>query len=539
MVLRPAFSFTRREVLVGLLGATWAGCRRPPPTPSIEGEIVETASKTLAHRVRERAPMAPTRTEEVPVLILGGGIAGLTAGWWLRRQGFDGFALLELGPQPGGTSASGSRDGLEFPWGAHYLPTPGDSQPELIEFLEQFGTVVRREKSGPLEYSETELCAAPKERVFFRGIWFEGLYPRRGASPAELEQLARFQREIDTLIETRDPEGRRAFTLPIAQCADTPDLRALDQLSMSEWLDRHGFDSPRLRWLVDYACRDDFGLRPLDTSAWAGLHYFAARTERAGEDSAEFLTWPAGNGELVHRLSQAVGSERIRCQHLVLGVSPEGDGRRARVLVLNAQSNELFAIVAERVIYALPSFTRRHLLSGFENAVDYHPAYAPWLVANVHLADRPRSVGFPTAWDNVIYGSNSLGYVVSTHQLHRERGPTVWTYYLPLSDARATSGRAQLESLTWDDAANAVSAELSACHPDFRTHARRVDVLKWGHGMVRPEVGTLFGSTRLAAARPLGPVHFAHSDLSGIALFEEAFFHGVRAAREVIGGVRL
>ena len=34
-------------------------------------------------------------------------------------------------------------------------------------------------------------------------------------------------------------------------------------------------------------------------------------------------------------------------------------------------------------------------------------------------------------------------------------------------------------------------------------------------------------------APPIGPIHFAHSDLSGIALFEEAFDHGVRAADEV------
>jgi hypothetical protein len=28
-------------------------------------------------------------------------------------------------------------------------------------------------------------------------------------------------------------------------------------------------------------------------------------------------------------------------------------------------------------------------------------------------------------------------------------------------------------------------------------------------------------------------LHFAHTDLSGIALFEEAFDHGLRAAREI------
>jgi hypothetical protein len=31
----------------------------------------------------------------------------------------------------------------------------------------------------------------------------------------------------------------------------------------------------------------------------------------------------------------------------------------------------------------------------------------------------------------------------------------------------------------------------------------------------------------------LGRLHFAHTDLSRLALFEEAFDHGLRAAREV------
>jgi hypothetical protein len=33
-------------------------------------------------------------------------------------------------------------------------------------------------------------------------------------------------------------------------------------------------------------------------------------------------------------------------------------------------------------------------------------------------------------------------------------------------------------------------------------------------------------------------VHFANTDLSGVALFEEAFYHGLRAADEVLSKVR-
>jgi len=52
--------------------------------------------------------------------------------------------------------------------------------------------------------------------------------------------------------------------------------------------------------------------------------------------------------------------------------------------------------------------------------------------------------------------------------------------------------------------------------------------------MVRPRPGFVWGAARQAAARPRGGIHFAHSDLSGVALFEEALDQGVRAAEEVL-----
>jgi hypothetical protein len=53
--------------------------------------------------------------------------------------------------------------------------------------------------------------------------------------------------------------------------------------------------------------------------------------------------------------------------------------------------------------------------------------------------------------------------------------------------------------------------------------------------MVRPGPGFLWGLERQAAQASLGnSLHFAHSDLGGLALFEEANWHGVRAAEQVL-----
>ena len=78
-----------------------------------------------------------------------------------------------------------------------------------------------------------------------------------------------------------------------------------------------------------------------------------------------------------------------------------------------------------------------------------------------------------------------------------------------------------------------VLADIERAHPEIRSLVDRLDVAFWGHGMIRPRPGEIFGPARAERAKPIERVHFAHTDLSGMALFEEAFDQGLRAAREV------
>jgi hypothetical protein len=162
------------------------------------------------------------------------------------------------------------------------------------------------------------------------------------------------------------------------------------------------------------------------------------------------------------------------------------------------------------------------------------------MVANLFLKSRPREAGFPLAWDNVLYESPSLGYVTATHQRGIDRGPTVLTYYYPLCDADPGAARSRLLALGWADWADVALADLERAHPDLRGLVERLDVMRWGHAMVRPRPGFIWGRARAEAVKPFRGIHFAHSDLSGLSLFEEAFYHGIRAAEEVLSarGVR-
>ena len=53
--------------------------------------------------------------------------------------------------------------------------------------------------------------------------------------------------------------------------------------------------------------------------------------------------------------------------------------------------------------------------------------------------------------------------------------------------------------------------------------------------MVRPTPGFLFSEERKRlASHPAGNIWFANSDLSGISIFEEAQYRGVRAAEAAL-----
>jgi hypothetical protein len=311
-----------------------------------------------------------------------------------------------------------------------------------------------------------------------------------------------------------------------------PDLLALDRITMAEWLDQRGYRSAGLRWYVDYACRDDYGGTPSEVSAWAGLHYYAARGE--GEDD-QFLVWPEGLGFLARKLSEALGP-RVRGGALAYDVAPDGDG--VRVDYLDAASGASRRILARRAIVCAPRYAARRIVIPLRE--DKSPsgfAYAPWFIANLTVENPPPGLGAAPAWDNMIYGGKGLGYVDATHQsFSQKRNRSVWTYYLPLTgEPDAQRAAAYARSLAeWRELC---LADLERALPGLRDRVSRLDGWVWGHGMILPKPGFIWGVERQAAARPLGPIHFAHSDLSGLSIFEEAQDRGVRAAEAVLSAL--
>ncbi|HYI13426.1 MAG TPA: FAD-dependent oxidoreductase [Thermoanaerobaculia bacterium] len=510
-----ALDLTRRELLTTFLGVpiAAAACRRRAPRLP-PGDLVG-ASHELGHRLRPNGPPPrPSRWESHDVVIAGGGIAGLAAAWRLGAAGVRDVVLFDLEPVLGGTS----RSSATYPWGAHYIVAPSPENRVLTRLLGEMGVL----EEGAV--AEQFLCRDPAERLHYRGRWYEGLYLYAGATAEDLRQLRAFEAEMARWAAWRDGRGLAAFAIPMALASDDAEVTALDAMSMGEWLDSRGFISPRLRWLVEYGCRDDYGTLLGDTSAWAAIFYYASREQRP------VVTWPEGNGRIVSHLAS---SARARTGWLVADIAPTENG--ADVIAL--RGDEAVGIHARRVIFAGPQFVAARVLAPWRDNPPPHIrefTYGSWLVANLSLRDRPVSHGFPLAWDNVIYDSPSLGYVVSTHQRGIEHGPTVLTYYYPLCDTNVRTARERLLSAGRDQWAEIALADLSRAHQDIRSLTGRIDIMRWGHAMIRPTPRFVWSPARREAAKPYRSVHFANTDLSAVALCEEALDHGVRAAEEVL-----
>ena len=534
---------TRRQFIKGfgggigagalLLGCGWRGSRRDIP-----GKICG-ADAGRAHRLRSGGFPQASGIDKVGCVIIGGGMAGLSAAWQLRKNHFEDFVLLELEAQPGGSSQSGENSISAYPWGAHYIPLVNPETSSVLRLFRDLGVITGSDLAGRPIYNEFYLCAEPEERLFLNGSWQAGLLPRQGLGAAERDEMARFHERMAEFGAAKGRDGRWAFSIPVDSSSRDPEYLSLDRLSMAQWMEAQEFRTQPLRWYVDYCCRDDFGTPASEVSAWAGIHYFAGRRGLAANaEPNTVLTWPAGNGWIVAKLREACG-ERIRCDSLVFRIETEGKGRR--VSYWNAVTGEARALLADQVVFAAPRFTTPYMISEFQNS---RPAYlekfhyAPWLVANLSMIRAPEGSGAPLAWDNVLYGSRSLGYVVATHQQLRSRpGPTVLTYYRPLDQEAPSAARRAASARDFPAWREMILADLSEAHPDLRDRVERIDVWLWGHGMIRPEVGFLWGEAREAAQRPLPGIHFAHSDMSGMSIFEEAHERGVAAADAVLRGL--
>lgn len=534
----------RRDFLVwsaataGASCATFAGGWYAQHIHSID---VNYPGRQEGHWFRDKKAW-PSSSESIDtdVVILGSGIAGLTAAWKLQKEGHQRF-LMVSGPEPYGNAAGGRFGSLEYPTGAHYLPLPSPESFHIRELLSDLGIILKDPMGEHPYYDERAILHAPEERLLFNGIWQDGFIPTAGISEEERAEHRRFFAEVHRLRGLKGRDGRRIFVFPTVHSSLDSEWATLDTYSLKAWLDRNGYRSPTLHWYLNYCCRDDYGVRYDRVSAWAGLHYYASRWGKAANaQDGTWLTWPGGLSVVAAGLDRLSGQRRR--DGMAYRVVSHDSGGEVYCVEWKHGVPSTYVVRARKIVCAMPLFIAARIVEGIESygfqpSRDM-PVYAPWMISNFLMKDLPRErPDVPLSWDNVVYQEPGLGYVLSTHQAILSRPPAqhVLTAYRALSDKSPIEARKWLNTATPEALLEAASEDLRAAYGwRFAPCVERVSITVRGHAMAAPLVGFRANQGLLALREQQGTVVFAHSDLSGFSVFEEAAWWGYRAALQCL-----
>jgi hypothetical protein len=489
------------------------------------------------HMLRDKVSLAnPVYQRKVKTLIIGGGISGLSAARWLKKEGYQDFELFELEGHIGGNAHAGGNRFSAYPRGAHYITIANNEDELLIEFFKEQGIITHFENGLPF-YNEYYLCFDPEERLLINGQWQEGLIPKFGISAIDQEQIDLFFKLMEKLKREKGHDGKYAFNIPVNDASADEKYRSLDKLSFKSYLTKEGFTSEYLLWYLNYCCKDDYGQKIEQVSAWAGLNYFAGhKGTSANSDAGAVLTWPEGNAFLVGLLRKGL-EKQIKTSAMICGLTINKEGK-VEVSILDLVKNHVYMVLAENTILAAPQFVNKRLLGQERRDRFNYDAinYAPWAVANITIENFSSSGLQDFSWDNVPYGMPSVGYVYAGHQqTKREDNARVITFYLPLCDREPRISRLAAYARNYEQWLDIIIPELEYMHPGITSMIAAVEVWVWGHGMVVPAVNYIWGPERQKAQQPVdNKIFFAHTDLSGISLFEEGFHQGIRAAKSIL-----
>jgi len=267
------------------------------------------------------------------VVIVGAGIAGLTAAWRLRRAGVH-AQIYEANSRIGGRMYS-LRD--------HF---PDGQVVELGGELIDTSHVRIQSLAGELGLELDDLLA--DEPHLSPEVWHFGgrAYGEHDLIEA-LQPLARAIRRD----QARMPDGDVTYRTPHG-------LHDLDRLSMAEWLDREGIDG-WLRALIDVAYTTEMGAEPDRQSALNLIDFIGIEPGHFsifGESDERFHV-RGGNDRIPHALAKLL-SGSIETGMVLEAIRPRSDGG---VTLDFRHGSATRDVRADRVLLAMPFTTLRHV----------------------------------------------------------------------------------------------------------------------------------------------------------------------------------
>ncbi len=273
------------------------------------------------------------------VLVIGAGIAGLTAAYLLRQQR---LCVLDSAAQVGGRTLVGNHGGYTYAKGTEYLGPPEGALAQII---------------NELKVSMKEI-PSPMDAHFHAGKFYWG---DDGIALAHIEEcgVAAYNQFVSTM--------QKAYT----GYNDLPDtdfnsaLAELDQLTVRQWFDRLGVPKTFYE-SYNVTCKGLFGATIDEISALSAVAEIAfdfedddpidnvsdlANTPDQANEHSEAYSCVTGISEITHALAAALG-DKIRTQASVTAIMQQNGQYQ---VTYRAQDGTSTTLTASKVILAVPA----------------------------------------------------------------------------------------------------------------------------------------------------------------------------------------
>lgn len=302
--------------------------------------------------------------EEVPLVIIGGGVSGLFSAYTFRKHQ---PVLLEQASRFGGNAKGQSWQGIDYSIGAAYIdePTPGTPMHKHFTELKLREILTERSGSDPVEYNGK----------LYSKFW-EG-----ETQPAEKDKYHKLEKFFSDVCN----EKQRAFPLiPSLEEKHLQSVKYYDQFDLHTLLSKvaGGKLPTHLETAIEYYCWSTYGASSRELSSAAGVNFLA-------QESRPILVPRGGNSGIAERVLEytlkEVPTKNLRARSLVVNVKV--NQQRVDVQYIDAQG-KLRQLRAKCAIMSCPKFIASKILRDLEperkEAIS-KLKYRSYMVANLLL----------------------------------------------------------------------------------------------------------------------------------------------------------